>query len=76
MEFASRSEQEAAIKQLDDTEFKNPFDKVYIRVKAPKDQGSKSRSRSRSRSKSKSRSRSRSRDGRFGCLHSLCCCCC
>ncbi|EKX52221.1 hypothetical protein GUITHDRAFT_41825, partial [Guillardia theta CCMP2712] len=61
VEFASRSEQEAAIKQLDDTEFKNPFDKVYIRVKAPKDQGSKSRSRSRSRSKSKSRSRSRSR---------------
>lgn len=35
----------------DDTEFKNPFDSTYIRVKRPRDQGgSRSRSRSRSRS--------------------------
>ena len=38
VEFSSRSDQERAIEKLDDSEFKNPFEKAYIRVKKPKEQ--------------------------------------
>jgi hypothetical protein len=55
-------EQEYALSKMDDKEFKNPYDKCYIRVKRPKDQaGSRSRSRGRRSSRTRSRSRSRSR---------------
>ena len=52
--------QEYALSKMDDKEFKNPYDKCYIRVKRPKDQA-RSRSRSRSRGRRSSRTRSRSR---------------
>eukprot|EP01036_Dinobryon_divergens_P006459 gene6459-8584_t len=46
----NREDMETAVRKLDDTEFKNPFDKTYIRVKYDR-KGSRSRSRdSRSRS--------------------------
>lgn len=72
VEFSNKSDQEYAVKKLDDSEFKDRIsgDRVYVRVKYPRDQapGSRSRSprrdRSRSRDRSKSRSRSRSRSGR------------
>jgi len=57
-----------AVRKLDDSEFKNPFDRCFIRVKADKHsvlnrggRGGRSRSRSRSKSRSRSRSKSRSR---------------
>jgi len=69
VEFSNREDMENAVRKLDDTEFKNPFDKSYIRVKYDrKDSRDRSRSRSRSRGRSRSRdrspsaSRSRSRD--------------
>lgn len=72
VEFSNKSDQEYAVKKLDDTEFKDRIsgDRVYVRVKYPRDQGPSSRSRSprrdrsRSRDRSKSRSRSRSRSAR------------
>jgi len=66
VEYENREDMEYAIRKLDRTEFKNPFDKVVIKVR--EDRGSPIRGRSRSRSKSRdrghkrSRSRSRSRD--------------
>jgi arginine/serine-rich splicing factor 1/9 len=66
VEFTNREDMERAVDKLDDTEFKNPFDSTYIRVrfaKSSKGRDSRSPSRSRSRSpRSRSRSRSRSRD--------------
>lgn len=63
VEFSNREDMENAVRKLDDTEFKNPFDKSYIRVKYDrKDSRDRSRSRSRSRGRSVSPSRSRSRD--------------
>jgi len=70
VEFSNKSDQEYAVKKLDDTEFKDRFggERTYVRVKFPKDQqpssrsGSPRRSRSRSRSRDR-RSRSRSRSG-------------
>ncbi len=50
---------ESAIRKLDDTEFKNPFDKCYIRVK--EDKGDRGGGGGRKRSPSRSRSRSRDR---------------
>lgn len=59
VEFSNREDMESAVRKLDDTEFKNPFDRSYIRVKfANKDRDSRDR-RSRSRSDSRSRSRDR-----------------
>mmetsp|Transcript_27345 Transcript_27345/g.53306 ORF Transcript_27345/g.53306 Transcript_27345/m.53306 type:complete len:257 (+) Transcript_27345:83-853(+) len=70
VEFSNKSDQEYAVKKLDDTEFKDRFggERAYVRVKFPKDQaqsrsGSRNRSRSRSRER-RSRSRSRSRSAR------------
>ena len=55
--------QEKAIAKLDDTEFKNPFDKCYVRVKKPRDQLTDA-DRDRSRSKDRHRSRDRARGRR------------
>eukprot|EP01041_Mallomonas_annulata_P008980 gene8980-18583_t len=60
VEFSNREDMETAVRKLDDTEFKNPFDKTYIRVKYDR-KGSRSRSRD---SRSRSRSRDRDRDHR------------
>ncbi len=49
VEFDTREDLEKAIRKLDDTEFKNPFDRAYIRVvDESDDRGNRSRSRSRS----------------------------
>ena len=53
-------EQEYAISKFDDKEFKNSFDKCYIRVKKPKDQLTDA-DRDRSRSKDRQRGRGRRR---------------
>ena len=61
VDLATKDDMKYAIRKLDDSEFKNPFEKAYIRVK----EDTAGRSRSRSRSKSyDSRSRSRSYDSR------------
>ena len=66
VEYSNESDMEKAVRSLDDTEFKNPFDKSYIRVKYAnrKDDRSRSRSRSHSRDRRRSPSRSHSRDRR------------
>jgi splicing factor, arginine/serine-rich 1 len=74
VEFATRADMDNAVRTLDDTEFKNPYDSTYIRVKyADKDGGSDKRDDKRERSRSpeparrdreRSVSRSRSRDRR------------
>ncbi|KAF5203201.1 serine/arginine-rich splicing factor SR34A-like, partial [Thalictrum thalictroides] len=56
VDYTNYEDMKYAIRKLDDTEFKNPFTKSYIRVEAY--EGSESRSRSRSRSRERSRSRS------------------
>ena len=69
VDFPSKDDMKYAIRKLDDSEFKNPFERNYIRVREDKPDRSRSRSRSRSksysrsRSKSYSKSRSRSRSG-------------
>jgi arginine/serine-rich splicing factor 1/9 len=65
VEFETKEDLKAAIHDLDDTEFKNPFNKCYIRVvDDSKGGGGRSYSRSRSRSRGRSYSRSRSRSYR------------
>lgn len=59
VDYTNYEDMKYAIRKLDDTEFKNPFARSYIRVKAY--EGSPLRSRSRSRSYSRSRSPRRSR---------------
>jgi arginine/serine-rich splicing factor 1/9 len=70
VEFSSRADQERAIEKLDDSEFKNPFEKARIRVKKPREQMTeedleRERKREereeRERREKRSRSRSRSR---------------
>ena len=47
VEFDTREDLERAIRKLDDTEFKNPFDRAFIRViDESDDRGGRSRSRS------------------------------
>ncbi|XP_071721785.1 serine/arginine-rich splicing factor SR34A-like [Rutidosis leptorrhynchoides] len=58
VDYTNHEDMKYAIRKLDDTEFKNPWTRAYIRVK--RFERSPSRSRSRSRSLSKGRSRSRS----------------
>lgn len=61
VDFSTRDDMKYAIRKLDDTEFRNPFEKSYIRIKEDAPARSRSRSydsRSRSRSRSYSRSRS------------------
>ncbi|XP_073011874.1 serine/arginine-rich splicing factor SR34A-like isoform X1 [Typha latifolia] len=59
VDYTNYEDMKYAIRKLDDTEFKNPFSRSYIRVKTY--DGSLSRSRSQSRSPSRSRSPRRSR---------------
>lgn len=66
VDFATYEDMANAIRKLDSSEFKNPFDRCTIRVKEERGGGGGggggSRGRSRSRSpRSRSRSRSRSR---------------
>ncbi|KAK9823308.1 hypothetical protein WJX72_001807 [[Myrmecia] bisecta] len=66
VDYSNKEDMKYALRKLDDSEFKNPFDKAFVRVKEDKERShSRSRSpdsRSRSRSRgSPSRSRSRSR---------------
>lgn len=76
VEFSNRDDMNEAIRKLDDTEFKNPYDAQFIRVKSANKGGrddsrdrddsrkerddSRSRSRSPDRKKNRSPSRSRS----------------
>ena len=54
VEFDSADDLDRAIRKLDDTEFRNPFDRSYIRI--IEDDGGRGGSR-RGRSRSRSRSR-------------------
>ena len=49
VEFDSSDDLKYAIRKLDNTEFKNPFDRAYIRILDDSRDQSHSRSRSRSR---------------------------
>ncbi|GLT41936.1 hypothetical protein SLA2020_159620 [Shorea laevis] len=59
VDYTNYEDMKYAIKKLDDSEFRNPFSKAYIRVKSydasPHGAGGRSRSRSRSRSPGKNR---------------------
>lgn len=59
VDYTNYDDMKYAIRKLDDSEFKNPFSRSYIRVKEYSSKGSMSRSRSRSFSRSRSRSHSR-----------------
>eukprot|EP00210_Caulerpa_lentillifera_P001713 g1646.t1 len=61
VDYATEDDMRYAIRKLDDTEFENPFDRAYVRVKEYTGQSNfadEGRSRYRSRSLSRSRSRS------------------
>lgn len=62
VDYTNYEDMKYAIRKLDDTEFKNPFARSYIRVKMYEGSPSRSRSRSYSRSRSPRRSRSKSLD--------------
>ena len=51
VEFDTAEDLDRAIRKLDDTEFKNPFDRTYIRIYEDDAGGKRARSRSRSRSR-------------------------
>lgn len=64
VDYATEEDLLYAIRKLDDTEFENPFDRTFVRVKEYTGQlhledGGRDRYRSRSRSRSLHRSRSR-----------------
>jgi arginine/serine-rich splicing factor 1/9 len=61
VDFSSREDMKYAIRKLDDTEFKNPFEKAYIRVKEDTGRGGRDRKRSRTPRRSLSPAASRSR---------------
>ncbi|KAG2247792.1 hypothetical protein Bca52824_087420 [Brassica carinata] len=61
VDYTNYDDMKYAIRKLDDTEFKNPWARGYIRVKKYESSQSRSPSRSRSRSRGRDRSRSRSR---------------
>ena len=63
VDYASYDDMRYAVRKLDDTTFKNPFDKAVIRVDMDNEGGRDDRGGSRSRSRSYSRSRSRSPAG-------------
>ena len=48
VEFETAEDLKRAIRKLDDTEFKNPFDRSYIRIRDDSERGGGGRSRSRS----------------------------
>ena len=54
VDYATRDDLKYALRKLDDTEFRNPFEKCYIRVKEDT-RGGDERDRSRSRSRSRRR---------------------
>lgn len=58
VDYTNYDDMKYAVRKLDDTEFRNPWARAYIRVK--KYEGSPTRSRSRSRSRSVRRDRSKS----------------
>ncbi|KAL2556381.1 serine/arginine-rich splicing factor SR34A [Forsythia ovata] len=62
VDYTSYEDMKYAIRKLDDTEFKNPWTRSYIRVREYKRSPSRSPSRSRSRSRSPRRNRSKSMD--------------
>ncbi|KAL4557225.1 hypothetical protein LXL04_035398 [Taraxacum kok-saghyz] len=61
VDYTNYDDMKYAIRKLDDTEFRNPWAKAYIRVRKYETRPSRSPSRSRSRSRSKSLERSVSR---------------
>ncbi|KAJ9539577.1 hypothetical protein OSB04_026083 [Centaurea solstitialis] len=60
VDYTNYEDMKYAIRKLDDTEFRNPWTKTYIRVRRYDSSPSRSPSRSRSRSRSLRRSRSNS----------------
>ncbi|KAK8964707.1 Pre-mRNA-splicing factor SF2 [Platanthera guangdongensis] len=64
VDYTNSDDMRYAIRKLDDTEFRNPYGKSYIRVKVYEGSVSRSPSRSRSRSRSPRKRRSRSSSGR------------
>ncbi|KAG0587484.1 hypothetical protein KC19_2G167800 [Ceratodon purpureus] len=63
VDFTNYDDMKYAIRKLDDSEFRNPFSRSFIRVKEDKGSGSR-RSVTRSRSRSRRSSRSRSKSAR------------
>ncbi|KAH9322108.1 hypothetical protein KI387_016747, partial [Taxus chinensis] len=61
VDYTNYEDMKYAIRKLDDSEFRNPFSRSYIRVKSYESNRSVSRSRSRSYTRSRSRGRGRSR---------------
>lgn len=61
VDYSTYEDMKHAISRLDDTEFRNPFDKGYIRVREDRGRGGRRSPHSRSYSRSRSRSRSVSR---------------
>ena len=49
VEFESQDDLDLAIRKLDDTEVRNPFERAYIRIRDESDHKARQRSRSRSR---------------------------
>nr|XP_033512029.1 serine/arginine-rich splicing factor SR34A-like isoform X4 [Nicotiana tomentosiformis] len=66
VDYTHYDDMKYAIRKLDDTEFKNPWTRTYIRVREHKRSPSRSRSRSRSRSPRGSRSPKRRRSKSAG----------
>ncbi|KAF3789414.1 Serine/arginine-rich splicing factor [Nymphaea thermarum] len=64
VDYTNHEDMKYAIRKLDDTEFRNPFARSYIRVKCYERSASRSRSPSKDRGRSRSRSRSRSQSPR------------
>ncbi|KZV43119.1 hypothetical protein F511_04511 [Dorcoceras hygrometricum] len=60
VDYTNYEDLKYAIRKLDDTEFRNPWTRTYIRVKEYKGSPARSRSRSLSRSRSPKRKRSKS----------------
>ncbi|XP_056845884.1 serine/arginine-rich splicing factor SR34A isoform X2 [Raphanus sativus] len=60
VDYTNNDDMKYAIRKLDDTEFRNPWARGYIRVKKYESSQSRSPSRSRSRSRGRGRSPSRS----------------
>jgi arginine/serine-rich splicing factor 1/9 len=58
VDYTNYEDMKYAIRKLDDTEFKNPWTRSYIRVTRREDSPSRSRSRSRSRSPRRNKSKS------------------
>jgi len=58
VDYTNYEDMKYAIRKLDDTEFKNPWTRSYIRVSRCEDSPSRSRSRSRSRSPRRNKSKS------------------